>query len=41
MVGLAPGLGPLIGYPWSIAQTHDRVALGAPRSFCPCGDGRA
>ena len=28
MGGLAPGLGPVSEYPWSISRTHDRIALG-------------
>jgi hypothetical protein len=28
MGGSAPGLGPVSGYPWSIARARDRVASG-------------
>ena len=27
MVGLAPGLGPVDGYPWPIARVRGRIAL--------------
>jgi hypothetical protein len=28
MSGLAPGLGPVSGYPWPITRTHDRITIG-------------
>jgi hypothetical protein len=28
MSGLAPGLGPVSGYPWPITRAHDRITIG-------------